>query len=193
MIYWPQTNEEWQFLLQWASERIGVNSILYPQPVGVMSKNGEMLAVAIYHEYRKTDIQFSMAADTPRWATRQNLVELAAYPFDVLDVRRMTAMTDKKNKAARRILQFAGFKLEGVLRDATEQGALCVYGMTRSDFEGLRDRHGNTKRTEANAEQTGRAAAVTGGDVSNRTGRGPVQRLPDATAGYIQRPATARH
>lgn len=149
MIYWPRSQAEQNTLLQWAAERIGANSILYPTPAAVVDKAGNLLAVAIYHEYRKTDVQFSFASYTPRWATRSNIVDLMAYPFDTLGVRRVTITTAKKNKPARRITEFAGFRLEGVLRDATENGPLCLYGMTRRDFEQLRRRYGLPNRTKA--------------------------------------------
>jgi len=155
VIYWSIKPAEQRVLLEWAAARIGANSLLYPQAALVTTAERRPLAVAVYHEYRKTDVQLSFAAESPRWATRQNIVELLAYPFDHLKVRRITSMTSKKNKRARRLLEFAGFRLEGVLRDATDKGDLCLYGMIQSEFDTLRHRHGQVQRaTTTTAAET---------------------------------------
>lgn len=148
MIRWPVSQEQQAKLIEWAAKRIKANSLMYPVAAAVYGDaSGELLAVAIYHEYRKTDIQFSFAADSPHWATRHNIIDLLSYPFRQLGVQRITAMTDKTNRRARRLLEFSQFRLEGVLRDATADGPLCLYGMTRSDFAALSRQHGQARRT----------------------------------------------
>lgn len=83
---------------------------------GVASAKGELLAVAFFNNYRHNDrdIEFSMVAATPRWATPGNIRALLHYPFVQLGVQRLTARTAKSNKRVRSIVERCGAKLEGV-------------------------------------------------------------------------------
>jgi hypothetical protein len=88
-----------------------------PRPficMGIASSAGEMLGVAIYHDFSDNDVQITFVTATPRWATPGNVRAILHYPFIQLGVKRMTAVTNKSNKKARKILEGVGFKIEGV-------------------------------------------------------------------------------
>ena len=88
-----------------------------PRPLtalGIASNDGKVLGVAIYHDFSDNDVQITFVAETrSRWATKPIIRSLLHYPFYQLGAQRMTAITNKSNKAARKLLVGLGFKLEG--------------------------------------------------------------------------------
>jgi RimJ/RimL family protein N-acetyltransferase len=104
--------------------------------IGVASYSGDIMGVAIYHNYRQNDIEITFITATPRWATPGNIRALLHYPFIQLGVKRMTAITKKSNKKARSFMTGLGFILEGVhpyaARDCT---AACTYGLYAKNAE----------------------------------------------------------
>lgn len=88
-----------------------------PRPftaIGVASDDGKILGVAIYHNFSNNDVEITFVTATPRWATSGIVRAILHYPFIQLGVKRMTAVTNKSNKKARKLLEGVGFKLEGV-------------------------------------------------------------------------------
>lgn len=59
--------------------------------------------------------------------------------FDAFDIVRLYAEPFARNTGSRRVLEKAGFRLEGILRQSVcKQGEIldsCIYALTRSDFE----------------------------------------------------------
>ena len=97
-------------------------------------KDGELIAGVMYHNYRKTDIELSAAAINERWLSRKNLQEIFNYPYNQLGCIRTTAVTGRKNRRARKLLEGLGYRLEGVCRLGWEgkQDAF-IYGMTKDE------------------------------------------------------------
>ena len=85
--------------------------------------------------WRSTSVEVTIAADSPRWATRQTIQTLLAYPFMQLKCQRVSAFVRKGNKRARRLNEGLGFVLEGRLRDAGPNNeTVLLYGITRKDY-----------------------------------------------------------
>lgn len=84
--------------------------------MGFATRSGELLAVAFFNNYRHNDkdIEFSIVAATPRWATPGNIRAILHYAFVQLGVQRLTAHTAKSNKHVRRLMERVGARLEGV-------------------------------------------------------------------------------
>lgn len=86
--------------------------------IGV-ARNGEVIAGVIYHnfipDYR--GIEISMAATSPRWATRENIKALLAYPFEQLGCRWVMTCTPHTNERALKFNKGIGFVQRGVLPD----------------------------------------------------------------------------
>jgi RimJ/RimL family protein N-acetyltransferase len=92
----------------------------------------------VFNNYRGFDIEMHGAFDVPDWCRPTTLRRLFAYPFVQLGVTRMTTITGRKNKSARRIDEFVGFKLEGTVRrglDGREDA--MIYGMLRNECKFL--------------------------------------------------------
>lgn len=134
-VYYPQTPEEKDAALQWAGSRIPYSDfVLTGEPI-VIVRHNQPAAVAVYHDYRDgPGIEMSIAAETPLWATRQAISALLAYPFIQLGTRRVTAVTHQRNKRINRFLKGIGFRKEGTMLDAYEDGHAVVFGMTRRWF-----------------------------------------------------------
>lgn len=110
------------------------------QSIGVADKDGELMAVAIFNNFGQNernetyDLQVTFVAATPNWATPGNIRAILHYPFIQLGVKRMTAITDKSNKRARKLNEGLGFVHEGThpYGDAGERPSL-TYGLYRDE------------------------------------------------------------
>ena len=104
--------------------------------IGVASDSGDIMGVAIFHNYRQNDIEVTFITATPRWATQGVIRGILDYPFKQLGVKRMTAITNKSNKKARKLLTGLGFVLEGVHPfAATDCTSACTYGLYAKNAE----------------------------------------------------------
>ena len=63
------------------------------------------------------------------------VLALRSYPFDQLACHRLTAITPKKARAARRFLDHFGFKREGVVRRAFGEDDAIVSGLLKAEWE----------------------------------------------------------
>lgn len=117
----------------WVSARIRDSSYsAEAQGIG-LAENGTLVCGVVYSQYSGTDLQMSIAAETPRWCTRGNLRAFFHYPFVQLGCVRVTAITAKANKRTRKLLEGLGFTLEGVHPKAMPDGVQTAlsYGMLR--------------------------------------------------------------
>src|SRR5512139_1266008 len=94
--------------------------------------NGVLVGGVVFNNYRGFDIHMSAAFDRPGWARRGVLRALCSYPFNDLGVRRVSAITGRKNKKAKKTLIDLGFVFEGVARKGLDgvDDAFC-YSMLR--------------------------------------------------------------
>jgi RimJ/RimL family protein N-acetyltransferase len=128
-----------EYLMRWAMNRIkGAIPLKVDgdwQVIGLAEDN-TLHCVAIYHDLRENSIEMSIAADTPKWATRGNIRAFLHYPFCQQGVSHVRAVIHIKNHRSRRFVQGLGFKLEGVLRQASKDGKnLMLYGMVRKEAD----------------------------------------------------------
>jgi RimJ/RimL family protein N-acetyltransferase len=100
--------------------------------LAAVSDSGQLLGGVIFISYRRTDIE-TLWAGEPGWLTRGNLRSIFTYPFEQLGVRRVTGIIHRKNKQARKIAEKIGFKLEGVCRQAFNNGDAIVYGIIKQE------------------------------------------------------------
>ena len=106
------------------------------------SHDDVLIAGVVYHEYRPAykSIEMSIAAVSPKWATKGNLRAIFAYPFLDLKANRVTAITPRKNKRARHLIEGVGFKLEGVARKGFGSEDAVIYGMLRDECRWINGR-----------------------------------------------------
>ncbi|MGE0853291.1 MAG: GNAT family N-acetyltransferase [Hyphomicrobiaceae bacterium] len=136
-LWTPQTIGARASLLRWAERRMQ-DDPFDPEraiPVAVMADTEageELRAVVVYFNRRGVSIEMAIASASRRWATREALTELLAYPFVAFGCRRATAITRSTNHRAQRLLEGLGFAREGQLGEAFEDCDALVYGFTRS-------------------------------------------------------------
>lgn len=83
--------------------------------MGMLHRN-KVVAGVVFHDYRGYDISITVAADSPRWARRGVLRQLAKYPFTQLGCVRLTSIVSSENHRAQRLNLGLGMTLEGTQR-----------------------------------------------------------------------------
>ncbi len=135
MIHFPQNIQETEFLRAWLQKRIpdtdiGDDSVC----IGVW-RNDKLASVAGFYNYRRADIEVSFASDDPKWATKETIACILAFPFMQLQTQRCTAMVLKSNKRCRKLLSGLGFKEEGRHAHAGPNlETMFSYGLTRQEY-----------------------------------------------------------
>ena len=127
-------------------ERHPVTGLLPYAALGVI-RGDNFVGGAVYYNWRTSngrwvDVEMSAAFEPKcNWCNRATLRELFWYPFVTADCLRMTTITGRKNKAARKADVSMGFKLEGVARKAIDghQDAM-IYGMLRGECKWIAPR-----------------------------------------------------
>ena len=133
MIYVPQTPEQNAILAQWLEQRVPDCSPIGPcQTLAAVTRDGRVMAVIAFNNAREgASVEATIAADTPRWATQENIEMMLAFPFGQLRVRRLMALTKVSNKRTQKFLEGVGFLREGKLIDAFPNENGLLYAMTR--------------------------------------------------------------
>ena len=107
---------------------------LGPASVAIgVAHGGEVVAAAIYNNYRPPNIEITFVTSSPRWASKEAIRAMLRYPFVQLGCARLTAVTPAQNRAARAFLARLGFRQEGVHPDALPGGDAVSYGLLARD------------------------------------------------------------
>lgn len=123
---------------QWVAERIGGDESFNGVSIG-LEENGELIAGVVFDMYTGPGISMHVAAiPGKRWMTRDYLYRCFAYPFEQLNCRRITGLVKVDNIEAQKFDEHLGFKREGLLREAYDDGTdMIVYGMLKSECRWL--------------------------------------------------------
>lgn len=116
----------------WAGQQLGISDWGPCRAIGV-ARHDNLVAAAVFHQYRHPAIEISFVTTTRHWATPKTVRGIMRYPFVQLGCRRLTAITEASNETARAFLVRMGFRQEGVHPDAFESGAAISYGLLRAD------------------------------------------------------------
>lgn len=99
-------------------------------------RNGLLCGGVVFSGYSGTNMILAVALDAP--LTRAFLRGIFFYPFLQMNCRRITALIDASNTKSRRLVEHAGFRQEGVLRDGAPTEDVILYGMTRDECRFIR-------------------------------------------------------
>jgi len=127
-LIFPKTPDETRVLVEWASDRLGLKSFGPAQAIGVHHKD-QIVAVAVFNEYRHPNIEITFVTNSPRWASPSTVRAIIGYPFKQLGCKRITAITEATNQPARAFLCRLGFMQEGEHPDALPNGTAITYGL----------------------------------------------------------------
>ncbi len=108
--------------------------------IGVESEDGQPLGGVVFSNYQPScrSIEASFAAASPRWLTRTMIRGIMSYPFDQLRCQRVTTVTPRKNKAARRFIEVFGFKREGLVRKGFGDDDAVISGLLEREWRASR-------------------------------------------------------
>lgn len=95
----------------------------------------DLIAGIIYHNFisEYKNIEVSMVAASPKWATKQVLKELLSYPFNQLGCQRITTCIAKSNERAIKFNLGIGFKHEGIIRRGCGNEDMFIFGMLKEE------------------------------------------------------------
>jgi len=133
-LEYPRTPEENAALGLWVKQRIpGFQPGIF-RTIAFFEEGVGIKAVVLFQNYRKTDIEIIFAADPhSNWARRDLIMECLSYPFKI-GCNRITAIIRKDNKTSRAFVQRLGFKQEGKIRRADEDGTdMFIYGLLQDE------------------------------------------------------------
>tara|TARA_R110002126_G_scaffold253479_1_gene396551 strand:- start:875 stop:1318 length:444 start_codon:yes stop_codon:yes gene_type:complete len=99
---------------------------------GLVNNNEELIAGVVFNGYIAPNIMMHISAET---LTPGFVSTIMHYAFVKNNCKRVTGIIDKNNKKSRRFAHHLGAKLEGVMKDASPSGDLCIYGLMKSDAE----------------------------------------------------------
>jgi len=102
------------------------------QCIGVV-RGDAFVAGALFNNFDWPNIEITFVTTTPRWASRQVIGRIFAYPFCELGCRRLTAITGARNETARVFLERLGFGQEGIHPDLFEHDDGISYGLLKRD------------------------------------------------------------
>ena len=97
-------------------------------------KDGRLMAGVIYNNVDGTNLCMHVGAvDGCKWLTQQFLFAAFDYPFNQLQMRRVTAPIKSGNTRAIEFVKNLGFKHNGTLRHYYADSDLVLYGMLRGE------------------------------------------------------------
>lgn len=105
--------------------------------LGVLDKENVLVAGVIFNDYWPIfgTMQVHLAADTPRWATRNVVREILSYAFLDANVDKVWGCTPSHLKRVLRFNAGIGFTQEAVLRHQYGKGRHCVVtSMMKEEF-----------------------------------------------------------
>jgi len=147
----PQTPQENAKLGLWMSQRIPHFVPKNFTTIAWFERGVGIIACAMFHNYRTTDIEISFAAEPgTKWMQRDLINMVLRYPFNQLGCHRLTAIVRKDNKRARKLVQQIGFKQEGKIRRADVDGHdMFLYGLLPGENRLERNYYGQEKQSRA--------------------------------------------
>jgi RimJ/RimL family protein N-acetyltransferase len=111
--------------------------------IGWLDSSGKFVAGVIYDNLRRPNVDLHIATvPGSMWCRPEFLREIFRYAFEQLGCSRATGKTPAKNQASRRMQEALGFRLEGIVREACDDGGdLCIYGMLARECRWLREKN----------------------------------------------------
>jgi len=121
---------------KWVGERIAHANFGSFVSIG-LCEDQKLIAAVIYHNYIKEygNIELSMAADSPRWATPESIGALLHYPFVRLGCNRVTTCTPASNRRALKFNKGIGFIEEGVIRKGYGAEDMVICGLLKEEAQ----------------------------------------------------------
>lgn len=118
-------------LAAWAAEKMDTIFVPPYSAIGATDEVGNILAVFVFNNFTRNDIEVSVAADR---IPRELLKATYSYVVDQLGCQRASYRTRADNLKAQRCLERLGARKEGVQRRYFGDCDSFMYGILREDF-----------------------------------------------------------
>jgi RimJ/RimL family protein N-acetyltransferase len=124
---------------EWVRRRVPwVDGFGGARAIGV-AREGRLIAGVVFDNYRRTNVEVTIASDDPAWCRKGVLAGLFAYPYETLRVRRITALIPAGNERSIKLCKGLGFTAEGVHRALFPDGSDGIsLGLLRENCRWLR-------------------------------------------------------
>jgi hypothetical protein len=143
MIIYSQGLDDTIRMADWCASRLnepleafGFNRTGRPlfECMGFARDNKLLCVVVLYHK-TTNGVFCSFAADSPRWASKENVAAWGHWIFNQMGLDRVTATIKKSNKRSRKFVEGVGFRVEGKLRKAVNGEDMIVYGLLKEEHD----------------------------------------------------------
>ena len=104
-------------------------------------KEGNIISGVIYECWNGVNI-FMHIAGFGYWANRRFLNRIFDYPFNQINVKRITVTISSSNKKCIKLVEKMGFTLESTLAQATPDGDMLLYRMFKHECKYLGGKYG---------------------------------------------------
>jgi hypothetical protein len=106
-------------------------------------RGDRLLGGIVFHNFNGATIEMSGAFDRADWIRPATLRRLFAYPFVDAGCLNLLTVTPRRNKRARKLDEFLGFKVVGVVERAYGHDDAVIYQMPRGSCRWLKEKsHG---------------------------------------------------
>jgi hypothetical protein len=118
-----------------------------PRSVAIINDKGEALAAAIYSHWMPSTgtMQLSFAAKSSRWATRQMIIDILQYPYEVCGIQKLWTATPHTNERALKLNRGLGFKQEAILGRHFGDSHAVICRMFKEDYIRLWGKNGQKR------------------------------------------------
>lgn len=139
--------------LHWLAGRLGTTprELVYVYPFEILGcyRGDRIIGAVLFNHWRGRTIEAHWAGERG-WLSRHSIKAIFAFPFLALGVARVTALIPAGLKDARDVAERLGFTVEGLLREAEDDGSdLLVYGMLRRECRWLTGREDDGQEIRA--------------------------------------------
>lgn len=108
--------------------------------IGKLDENGELCAGVLYEDFTGANVVCHIAG-IGNWATKEYLGVIFDYPFNQLNVKRITAPISSTNMQSIQLVTRMGFTLECSLVQAIPDGDLHLFRMFKDECKYLKGKY----------------------------------------------------
>ena len=124
----------------WVCEKAGGRYQIGNTGIGY-EKDGDLIAGVMYDGFNGSNISIHSRIDNPRIVPKKFYWMVFDYPFNQLNVKRLSGIVCFNNNKAQRLNEHLGFKREAVLGDYFPEGDAIVYVMRKDDCRFLGEKY----------------------------------------------------
>lgn len=125
---------------KWVAKRIPFSNAGFgdtPIGIGVVDQDGYEMAGVVFHDYHPefATMAVSIAAATPRWATRRLIAKILTYPFEQSNVNKLWSAVSLSNERSLRFAYGIGFVKEATLANHFGKDHAVILRMLRKEYD----------------------------------------------------------